>query len=100
MHEGTLMILPYALQILVENAIKHNEFSDEDPLYIKVSLNGEYIYVKNNKKPRPYLVNSTGIGLRNLSARYKLVCNKDIQVMDNEKEFTVKLPLIKSITHA
>ena len=44
------MILPYALQILVENAIKHNEFSDTDPLYIKVALNGEYIDVKNKEK--------------------------------------------------
>ena len=52
-HEGTLMILPCALQILVENAIKHNEFSDADPLYIKVVLNGEYIQIKNNKKPKP-----------------------------------------------
>lgn len=99
-HEGTLMILPYALQILVENAIKHNEFSEEAPLHIAISLNGEYIYVKNNKKPRPYLVNSTGIGLRNLSQRYKLVCKKDIQVLDSDLEFTVKLPLIKSTTHA
>jgi len=56
--------------------------------------------VKNNKKPRPYLVNSTGIGLRNLSQRYKLVCKKDIQVLDSDLEFTVKLPLIKSTTHA
>lgn len=94
--ENTLMILPYALQMLVENAIKHNEFSDADPLYIKVTLNGEYIYIKNNKKPRQYAVNSTGIGLRNLSARYKLVCNKDIQVQTTENEFIVKLPLIKS----
>lgn len=95
-HEGTLMILPYALQILVENAVKHNEFSDADPLYIKVVLNGEYIQIKNNKKPKPYLVNSTGIGLRNLSSRYRLVCNKDIIIEATDNEFTVKLPLIKS----
>ena len=95
-HEGTLMILPYALQILVENAIKHNEFSDADPLYIKVVLNGEYLQIKNNKKPRPYAVNSTGIGLRNLSSRYRLVCNKDILIETTDNEFTVKLPLIKS----
>ncbi|MGH2563846.1 MAG: sensor histidine kinase [Ginsengibacter sp.] len=95
-HEGTLMILPCALQILVENAIKHNEFSDADPLHIKVVLNGEYIQIKNNKKPKPYLVNSTGIGLRNLSSRYRLVCNKDIVIETTDNEFTVKLPLIKS----
>jgi LytS/YehU family sensor histidine kinase len=95
-HEGTMMILPYALQVLVENAIKHNEFTDEDPLYIKVVLNGEYIHVINNKKPKPYYVNSTGIGLRNLSSRYMLVCNKNILIETTDKEFIVKLPIIKS----
>ncbi len=95
-HEGTLMILPYALQVLVENAVKHNEFSDADPLYINVALNGEYIYVRNNKKPKPYPVNSTGVGLRNLSSRYRLVCHKDILIETTDNEFTVKLPLIKT----
>jgi Histidine kinase len=94
--EGTIMILPYALQILVENAIKHNEFTDAYPLNIRVMLNGEYIQIKNNKKPKPYLVNSTGIGLRNLSSRYRLICNKDIVIETTENEFIVKLPLIKS----
>ncbi|MEP6950954.1 MAG: histidine kinase [Ginsengibacter sp.] len=94
--EGTIMILPYALQILVENAIKHNEFTDADPLNIRVVLNGEYIQIKNNKRPKPYLVNSTGIGLRNLSSRYRLICNKDILIETTENEFIVKLPLIKS----
>lgn len=95
-HEGSLMILPYALQVLVENAIKHNEFTDADPLLIKVVMNGEYILVKNNKRPKPYYVSSTGIGLRNLSSRYKLACNKDILVETTDKEFIVKLPIIKS----
>ncbi|MEO8109248.1 MAG: sensor histidine kinase [Ginsengibacter sp.] len=95
-HDGTIMILPYALQVLVENAIKHNEFTDANPLNIRVVLNGEYIQIKNNKKPKPYIVNSTGIGLRNLSSRYKLVCDKNILIETTENEFTVKLPLIKS----
>ena len=95
-HEGTLMILPYALQVLLENAVKHNEFSEADPLYITVALNGEYIYVKNNKKPKSYPVNSTGVGLRNLSSRYRLVCHKDILVETTDNEFIVKLPLIKT----
>ncbi|MDQ6843888.1 MAG: sensor histidine kinase [Bacteroidota bacterium] len=94
--EGTIMILPYALQVLVENAIKHNEFTDVNPLNIRIILNGEYIQIKNNKKPKPYIVNSTGIGLRNLSSRYRLVCNKDILIETTDNEFTVKLPLIKS----
>ncbi len=95
-HDRTIMILPYALQVLVENALKHNEFTDANPLNIRVVLNGEYIQIKNNKKPKPYIVNSTGIGLRNLSSRYKLVCNKNILIETTDGEFMVKLPLIKS----
>ncbi|MEP6584677.1 MAG: histidine kinase [Ginsengibacter sp.] len=95
-HEGTIIMLPYALQILVENAIKHNEFTDADPLNIHIVLNGEYLLVKNNKRPKPYIINSTGTGLRNLNARYKLVCNKNILIEATGNEFIVKLPLIKS----
>jgi sensor histidine kinase YesM len=94
--EGSLMILPYALQVAVENAIKHNEFTDVNPLYIRVITNGEYILVKNNKLPKSYSANSTGIGLRNLSSRYKMVCNKDILIETNDYEYTIKLPIIKS----
>ena len=94
--ESSLMILPYALQVAVENAVKHNEFTDAAPLYIRVAANREYILVKNNKLPKSYSASSTGIGLRNLSSRYKMVCNKDILVETNDYEYTIKLPIIKS----
>ena len=58
-------------------------------------MNGQYLKVSNNSKPKPYAVNSTGIGLRNLSARYKIICRKDIVIENNRENFTVKLPLIK-----
>ncbi len=93
--ERVTMIPPFALQILVENAIKHNEFSEVKPLSIKITLNNEYLKVCNNVKPKPYLVHSTGIGLKNLSSRYKILCNKDIIVESTNEYFAVKLPLIK-----
>jgi sensor histidine kinase YesM len=93
-NERLIMIPPLALQILIENAIKHNEFNHEHPLHIKIAMNHSYLRVSNNVKPKPYLVNSTGIGLRNLSSRYRILCNKDIVIENTEKEFTVKLPLI------
>jgi len=93
-NERLIMIPPLALQILIENAIKHNEFNHEHPLHIKIAMNHSYLRVSNNVKPKPYLVNSTGIGLKNLSSRYRILCNRDIVIENTEKEFTVKLPLI------
>lgn len=89
-----IMIPPFSLQILVENAIKHNEFTEANPLFIKVSVNDHYVQVSNNIKPKLYAVNSTGIGLKNLSSRYKLLLKKDITIATSHENFIVKLPLI------
>jgi LytS/YehU family sensor histidine kinase len=89
-----VMIPPCSLQILVENAIKHNEFSDAVPLRIKVTVNDHYLQVSNNIKPKLYAVNSTGIGLKNLSSRYKILFRKDITIATTRENFIVKLPLI------
>jgi LytS/YehU family sensor histidine kinase len=94
--DGTLMIPPCSLQILIENAIKHNEFSNENPLLIAIEMNGKYLKVINNMRPKPYTINSTNIGLKNLSSRYKLICNKDIVIESGKETFTVKLPVIWS----
>lgn len=93
--EGKTMVLPFALQILVENAVKHNEFTEKNPLTITIAINGQYLKVSNNTKPKPYLANSTGIGLRNLSSRYRLVCNKNIVIENSAEKFIVKIPLIR-----
>jgi len=92
-----VMMPPCALQTVVENAIKHNEFSEENPLKIRLTLNGEYLKVSNNKRPKPYLADSTKIGLRNLSSRYKLICNKNIVIENEGSNFLVKLPLISNV---
>ena len=89
-----VMIPPCSLQILIENAIKHNEFSETNPLHIKVYVNDHYLQVSNNIKPKLYAVNSTGIGLKNLSSRYKILFKKDITISTSHENFIVKLPLI------
>ncbi|HEV2832412.1 MAG TPA: histidine kinase, partial [Hanamia sp.] len=90
-----LMIPPFAIQITVENAIKHNEFTEEEPLKILIELEGDHLLVKNNKKIKVHPEESTGIGLKNLSARYRLFCQRDISIEMSDNEFIVKLPLIQ-----
>jgi sensor histidine kinase YesM len=92
---GKILILPFALQLLIENAIKHNFFSDEKPLVITISLSKQFIQVCNTVHPKPYAVESTHVGLKNLSARYRLTCNKDISIHATNHTYIVKLPIIK-----
>lgn len=91
-----IMILPFALQVLLENAIKHNQFSEEQPLVVAVSLHKDFIVVSNTVASKPFSAESTKVGLKNLSARYRLICNKDIIVQHAANTFMVKLPLIKT----
>lgn len=93
-NQAQVMLPPCSLQILVENAIKHNEFSEKDPLHIQISLKNGFLNITNPVKRKRHAVMSTGIGLKNLGARYRLLTNRSIVVENNYGEFTVKLPLI------
>lgn len=91
---GDVRIPPCALQVLVENAIKHNEFTDEQPLVVRITRTGSFLRVSNNTRPKPYSVHSTGIGLQNLRSRYQIVARRGILVEKGREQFTVRLPLI------
>ncbi len=88
------LVPPCSLQILIENAIKHNEFSEAKPLIIQVTLTENFLQVTNNIKPKPYAVNSTGVGLRNLRSRYRILFHREIAIESNRDMFVVQLPLI------
>jgi LytS/YehU family sensor histidine kinase len=90
-----IMVIPCSLQLLIENAIKHNQFTEKEPLLINIALNGEYLKVENKIRGRQYAAGSTRIGLTNLSNRYRLVFNKDIIINKEQDKFIVSLPLIK-----
>lgn len=83
----------YALQTLVENAIKHNAFTDKKPLLIEVSAEGNRIKVSNNSLPKTLQVKS-GTGLENLNQRYQLIANSEIEIIKTETNFTVFIELI------
>ncbi|WP_299525653.1 sensor histidine kinase [Winogradskyella sp.] len=83
-----------ALQLLVENAIKHNEISEENPLKVSIYLENHTIVVKNKIRSRSTLVHSTGQGLENINKRYKLLKGNEIMITKQNEFFIVKLPLI------
>lgn len=86
-------ILLMTLQLLVENAVKHNIVSQNEPLIINIYSEQGYIVVSNNinKRECPYI--STGIGLSNLNERYNIIASKKI-IINSDDCFTVKIPLI------
>jgi LytS/YehU family sensor histidine kinase len=89
------LVPPISLQILVENAIKHNEFNDNEPLMIVITLQEEVIIVHNNLRKKQLRKSSSGIGLRNLNERYILTTSNFISITEGDKFFTVRLPVLK-----
>ncbi len=87
-------ILPVSLQLLIENAIKHNMATQEKPLRINIYIEEQNIIVKNNIQKMATQVVSTNIGLKNLNERVKLLTGKEIDVMEFEGNYFVKVPLI------
>lgn len=92
--ERGLEILPVSLQLLIENAIKHNMATLDKPLQILVYREGSNVVVKNNVQKMATQVVSTHIGLKNLNERVRLVTGNEIVVTEQEGSFWVKVPLI------
>ena len=86
---------PAVLQLLVENAIKHNGFSMENPLFIDITLSDDYITVRNLKSSLLSKMESTGLGHKNIIERYSLLCDKKVKIENAENFYSVSLPIIK-----
>lgn len=88
------MIIPMSLQLLVENAIKHNVATTDKRLKIKILVENDYIIVSNNINPKNSSEHSSQLGLNNLSKRYEYLTSKNILIKETDKDFEVKLPII------
>ncbi len=88
-------IAPLTLQLLIENAVKHNRMSAKEPLVISVVVeNGDTLVVKNRLQPRTSAVVSTGVGLQNILNRYALLTGRPVWAGETEAQFVVKVPLL------
>jgi len=88
-------IPPLALQIVLENTIKHNLITRDSPLCVEIFLENSEIVVRNNLQPRSDRTDSTGIGINNIRARYSLFHKTTPQFLQDNQHFYARLPLIR-----
>jgi len=90
----TYQIAPLTLQLLVENAVKHNTMSQQKPLLVRIELDGENLVIRNTLQRRPATYASTGVGLANIRNRYQLLTGRPVRVAEVGGEFVVCIPLL------
>ena len=92
---GNHLLPPLTLQLLMENAVKHNQIHRDKPLLIMVCTQpGQQLLISNNIRPKDSLVESTGIGLQSINARYRMLNQKGLTITKTEDAFTVSIPLL------
>jgi len=90
------MIVPVALQTLIENAVKHNAGSCEKPLQIAVKLDDRFVTVENQMRGKPQTRPTHKTGLQNLKTRYAFLTDRPVEIEQTAEVFNVKLPLIRN----
>ncbi len=90
------LIVPMALQLLIENAVKHNEVSTAKPLMVEITRKHDYISVANNLQKKTVENKSLKTGLRNITQRYAFLTDKNIDIRLTESRFEVLIPILKS----
>lgn len=88
------LVPPTAVQMLLENAIKHNGATPRKPLRIKVSAAAGLLVVENNRQPRSDAVASTHTGLQNIQRRYHHLTDRPVEIVPTAESFVVRLPLL------
>jgi two-component system, LytTR family, sensor kinase len=87
-------VVPLSLQLLLENAVKHNMVTSNKPLHIKIYEDGNYLVVENNLQPKDIVKKSSGVGLSNIMQRYDLLTTKKININKEASRFAVAIPML------
>ncbi|WP_035673464.1 histidine kinase [Flavobacterium sp. 83] len=87
-------VVPLSLQLLLENTVKHNAVSEQKPLHIRITIEGDYLAVQNDFQKKEVLQDRQGVGLQNIINRYGIITNRKVLIEQNEKTFTVKIPIL------
>lgn len=87
-------IVPLSLQLLLENAVKHNVVTASKPLHIKVFGEGGMLVVSNNLQEKQVVKKSSGVGLQNIRQRYGILTDREVSINKTATEFSVALPML------
>lgn len=87
-------VVPLSLQLLLENAVKHNVVTSSKPLHIKIYEDGDSLVVENNLQPKQIVKKSSGVGLNNIMERYDLLTSKKINIYKEANRFAVAIPML------
>jgi hypothetical protein len=92
-------VVPLSLQLLLENAVKHNIISEQKPLHIQIYIENDALVIQNNFQKKAVLQDGQGVGIQNIISRYQIVTHRKVTIEQNEDTFKVKLPILtKQIT--
>jgi len=87
-------VVPLSLQLLLENAVKHNQVTPNNKLYITITEEASKLIIQNNYQPKKVIRKGTGVGLQNITKRYQLLTDRAVTIAQDEKKFRVSIPLL------
>jgi len=87
-------VVPLSLQLLLENAVKHNVVSEQRPLYIRIFTENDCLVIENDLQKKEVIQDRQGVGLQNIVSRYAIITKRKVLVEQTEKIFAVKIPIL------
>lgn len=91
-------VVPLSLQLLLENAVKHNVVSDSKPLMLRIYEEDNLLIVENNLQKKQVPGSSSGVGLQNIASRYQLLTDRKMSIAQDETHFKVQIPILTKQT--